>query len=97
MAREGLVKGSEELGGTWFDLERSLQLYDEVYRYRGLRDRPIWQDRASHNIPMQYYVMALLLADASTVVGEAETATRLREDALSFQLVGDGGTAIAGS
>jgi hypothetical protein len=95
MARAGLVQGSEDYGGTWFDLERSLRLYDEVYSYRGIRDRPIWQDRPTLNIPMQYYVMALLLADAATVAGQPETATRLRADALAFQLVADGGMALA--
>jgi hypothetical protein len=95
LAREGLVQGSEDYGGTWFDLERSLRLYDEVYLYRGIRDRPIWQDRASVNIPMQYYALALLLGDAAAEVGQAEAATRLRDDALAFQLVADGGTALA--
>jgi hypothetical protein len=94
LAREGLVQGSDDYGGTWFDLERSLRLYDEVYLYRGIRDRPIWQDRASVNIPMQYYALALLLGDAAAEAGEADAATRLREDALAFQLVADGGTAL---
>ncbi|MGE0158945.1 MAG: DUF2723 domain-containing protein [Gemmatimonadales bacterium] len=96
LAREGLVQGSEDLGGTWFDLERSLRLYDEVYSFRGIRDRPIWQDRASSNIPLQYYVMALLLADAATIGGQPDAATRLQRDALAFQLVADGGIALAG-
>jgi hypothetical protein len=95
MAREGLVQGSTDYGGTWFDLERSLRLYDEVYSYRGIRDRPIWQDRPTVNIPLQYYVMALLMADAATVAGDEATAVRLRADALAFRSVADGGTAVA--
>ena len=94
MAREGLVQGSADYGGTWFDLERSLRLYDEVYSYRGIRDRPIWQDRATLNIPTQYYALALLLSDAATAAGEEATADRLRGDALAFQRVADGGTAL---
>jgi len=94
LAREGLVQGSEDYGGTWFDLERSLRLYDEVYLYRGIRDRPIWQDRASVNIPMQYYALALLLSDVAAEAGEPDASTRLREDALAFQRVADGGTAL---
>jgi hypothetical protein len=95
MARPGLVQGSQDYGGSWFDLERSLRLYDEVYSYRGIKDRSILQDRSTHGIPLQYYAMAVLLADASTVAGDAETAARLREDAVSFQLVADGGIALA--
>ena len=95
MAREGLVQGSPDYGGTWFHLERSLRLYDEIYSYRGIRDRPIWQDRSTLNIPMQYYAVALLLADVSAAVGDEAAAARLREDALEFQIVADGGTALA--
>jgi hypothetical protein len=95
MAREGLVQGSEPYGGTWFELDRSLHLWDEIYLYRGLRDRAIWQDRASDNIPAQYYAAALLMADAAEVAGtEAAVVTRLRADALAFQVVADGGTAL---
>ena len=96
LPRADLVQGSERYGGTWFNLERSVRLYDEVYLYRGIRDRPIWQDRSTLNIPTQYYALALLLADAHEASGgDAETADRLREDALAFQLVADGGTALA--
>jgi hypothetical protein len=96
MSRAGLVQGSQDYGGTWFDLERSLELYDDVYSYRGIRDRPIWQDRSTQNIPLQYYAMALLLADAATTAGHTDAAERLREDALGFQRVADGGARIAG-
>jgi hypothetical protein len=95
MAREGLVQGSADYGGTWFDLERSMRLYDEVYLYRGIRDRAIWQDRASMNIPLQYYALALLMSDVADVAGDSDAAERLRDDAVSFQLVADGGIALA--
>jgi hypothetical protein len=96
MAREGLVQGSEPYGGTWFDMERSLRLWDEVYMYRGLRDRPIWPDRSAVNIPAQFYTTALLLADAAQAAGrEMPLVERLNDDALAFQIVADGGTALA--
>ena len=86
------VQGSPELGGTWFDLERSLELYENVYEFRGIRDRPIWQDRSTLNIPWQYYAMALQLADAARVAGRgAEIVRRLEEDSLNFQIVAQGG------
>jgi hypothetical protein len=94
LAQEGLVQGSAPYGGTWFDLERSLRLYDDVYMYRGLRGRALWQDRSTTNIPLQYYAMALLLADAAEVAGlDGEVSSRLRDDALEFRVLADGGVA----
>jgi hypothetical protein len=82
----------------WFDLERSLELWDEVYTYRGLRDRPIWPDRSTLNIPAQYYAMTALLADAAGAAGtDAATVTRLQDDAIAFQIVADGGSALVRS
>jgi len=98
MARETLVQGTEPYGSAWFDLDRSLELWGRVYMYRGIRDRPIWPDRATLNIPAQYYAMSLLLADAATVAGmDAATIARLQEDALAFQAVAGGGAALVRS
>jgi len=97
MTRGGrLVQGTEPLGGSWFDVERSLRLYDEVYSYRGLRDRAIWPDRSTLSIPLQFWAMALQLADAAEVAGEdPETVARIRDDADAFRVVAQGGTALA--
>jgi hypothetical protein len=96
MAEGGLVQGSEAYGGTWFDLERSLRLYDGVYLYRGIRDRVLWPDASTLNIPLQYYALALLLADAAEVAGgEPDAISRLRDDAAAFRVVADGGTAVS--
>ncbi len=95
LPRPDLVQGSGNYGSVWFNLERSIELYDDVYLYRGIRDRPLWQDRSTLNIPAQYYAMAVLLADAVEASGgERATVDRLRADALGFQLVADGGTAL---
>ena len=92
----GLAQGSEAYGGAWFDLERSLTLYNEIYSFRGLRDRAIWQDRSTTNIPLQYYALALQLADAAQLAGyPAEVSERLQGDALRFQVVASGGSALA--
>ena len=89
---EGLVQGSPEYGGDWFDVEHSLRLYHDVYRYRGLRDRAIWQDRSTLMMPWQYYVLALQLSDAVVQAGlDGEVAARLRDDAIAFQTVAQGG------
>ena len=86
------VQGSAEYGGYWLDLDRSLELYEDVYQYRGIRDRDIWQDRSTLNIPWQYFAMAMQLADAAKVAGrDAELVRRLEEDSLNFQVVAQGG------
>jgi hypothetical protein len=91
-SRPGIVRGSPELGGEHIDLERSLRLYDDVYAYRGLRDRAIWQDRSTLNIPFQFYLVSLLLADAARVAGlDQDTVRRLEDDATDFQLLAAGG------
>lgn len=88
----GLVKGSPQVGGEWFDLERSLKLYREVYRYRGIRDRLVWQDRATLNIPWHYYALALQLSDVVRVAGlDPALSASLMEDADAFQVVANGG------
>ena len=86
------MQGSADFGGIWFDIDRSLELYENVYEYRGIRDRAIWQDRSTLNIPMQYFAMALQLADAARVAGrDAELVRRLEDDSLNFQIVAQGG------
>ncbi len=87
-----LVQGSAEYGAEWFDLNHSLRLYDDVYSFRGLRERDIWPDRSTRMMPLQYYVVALLLADAAEVDGrDPALVERLRDDARAFRLVADGG------
>jgi len=86
------VQGSAEYGGYWFDIDRSLKLYEDVYQYRSIRDRDIWQDRSTLNIPWQYFAMAMQLADAAKIAGrDAELIRRLEEDSLKFQIVAQGG------
>ncbi len=87
-----LARAAPELGGVWFDLPRSLALYDEVYRFRGIRDRDIWQDRSTLNIPWGFYAMTLQLSDAARRAGvDPEVVRRLQDDALAFQVVSEGG------
>ncbi|GMV07769.1 MAG: hypothetical protein AMXMBFR53_40440 [Gemmatimonadota bacterium] len=89
---EGLVQGSAEYGGEWFHLSRTLKLYDELYMYRGIRDRLIWQDRSTLNIPWYYYALSVQLADVTRAAGmEAALSERLENDAAGFQVVADGG------
>ena len=88
------VQGSADYGRTWFDLDRSLELYENVYEYRGIRDRAIWPDRSTLNIPGQYFAMALQLADAARVAGrDAELVRRLEEGLAQLPDRGAGGSA----
>jgi len=89
---ERLVRTSPELGSVWFDLPRSLELYREVYRFRGIKDRRIWQDRSTLNIPWTFYATTLQLSDAAQRGGaDPELVQRLQDDALNFQVVSEGG------
>ena len=89
----GFTQIPDELGGERFDVARSLALYDQVYSYRGLRDRSLWTDRSTLNIPWQYYALALQLADAvERSAGSPEVAERLRLDAANFQITAEGGS-----
>ena len=91
-ANEGLVQSTAEYGSDWFDVEQSLKLYQDVYEYRGILDRPIWQDRSTLMIPGQYYLMAMQLAHVAELVGVDSAVTdRIMEDAASFQAVSQGG------
>jgi len=91
-APEGVVRGSPEYGGEWFDLDASLKLYRDVYGYRGIRDRPIWQDRSTLNIPWHYYALALQLSDVVRQAGgDEKLVDDLMQDAAMFQIVAQGG------
>jgi Protein O-mannosyl-transferase TMEM260-like len=59
-----VVRVSDSVGGEWMDLDVSLSLVNDVFTYRGLRDRRIWADRATLNIPWHFYFLDLQLADA---------------------------------
>jgi hypothetical protein len=92
-ANPSLIQGAPEYGGEWFDLDRSLTLYDDIYRYRGLKERAIWPDRATLNIPFHYYALALQLSDVARQAGRSqELVDRLEADAASFSVVAGGGS-----
>lgn len=83
-----------QLGGAWIDVERSVALVDEVYTYRGLRDRDLWPDRSTLNIPWQFYLLHLQLADAMLRRGQEDLAQRLVEDANAFLETAQGGRRV---
>ena len=89
---EGLVQGSDRMGGEWFDLDRNLALVRDVYQYRGIRDRDIWQDRSTLNIPLHYQWLFVQLADAAAIAGVAtEEVNDLAEEAAAFRTTALGG------
>jgi hypothetical protein len=93
----GVTRVSPALAGEWVDLNRSLALTSEVHRYRGLVDRPIWQDGATVNIPFQFYYMYLQMADAAVMEGrEPALAESLARKAEDFLVTFQGGTHLAG-
>ncbi len=80
------------VGAEWFDLDRNMTLVRDVYRYRGIKDREIWQDRSTLNIPMQFQFLFAQLADAATVgLRPVEEISQLEEDAASTRITALGG------
>jgi hypothetical protein len=89
---EGLVQGSPEMGSEWWDYPRTLALYQDVYSFRGIRDRDVWFDRATLNIPWHFYALALQLADAAEKQGAPRALIgQLEDDAQSFMITAQGG------
>ena len=87
-----VVQGSPEMGGEWFDVERSMSLVRDIYQYRGIRDREIWQDRSTLNIALQYQFLFAQLADAAAITGlPPEEVNMLAEDATSMRITALGG------
>jgi hypothetical protein len=87
------VRASPNLGGEWFHYERTLGLYRDVYRFRGLLDREIWADRANLGIPWQYYALALQLADLGSRQGmDGTEVAELQAQADSFLATSEGGS-----
>lgn len=90
---EGVVQGSPEYGGLYYDVPRSLHLYRNVYQFRSIRDRDIWQDRSTLMIPWMFYATALQLSDVGRSAGvDPEVLRRLEDDAMAFQVVAQGGS-----
>ena len=80
------------MGGEWFDVDRSMALVRDIYQYRGIRDREIWQDRSTLNIPMQYQFLFAQLADVAAISGlPTEEVTKLAEDAAAMRITALGG------
>ncbi|HZD05756.1 MAG TPA: hypothetical protein VE173_12590, partial [Longimicrobiales bacterium] len=90
---DGWVQASENLGGEWFDYQWTRRLYEDIYRYRGLRNRKVWADRATLNIPWHYYALALQLADVGARRGmPGSRVAELQDDARAFLVTARGGT-----
>jgi hypothetical protein len=88
----GFVQLPPELGAERFDVPRSLELYQNVYGYRGLKARAIWPDRSTDNIPSQFYILALQMAEAVRRTGGAEELiAQFERDALEFRISANGG------
>ncbi|MBW3534317.1 MAG: DUF2723 domain-containing protein [Gemmatimonadetes bacterium] len=90
---ESWVQASGPMGGEWFDLPRTLRLWDDVYTFRGIRDRDVWADRSTLNIPWNYYALALQLSDVTARAGhDPSVVGRFEEEAARFAVVAQGGS-----
>ncbi len=92
-----LVRTAEGVGADWFDVPRSLKLMRDVYSYRGFKDRKVWADRSTLNIPWYFYATAVQLADAVTRWdgGTPEQIQALQADAQAFYVTALGGRLAA--
>ena len=82
---EGVVPIPERAGTGSVDLTTSLRLVDDVFMNRSLANREIWPDRATMNIPLQYYIFYAQLAEGLASTGaDADTLQRVRELSESF-------------
>ena len=87
----GYRRAPAEFGGEWFDYRRTLELLDEVYSYRGLRERRIWQDMSTESIPLQYHLTANAMAAIAIGEGDGAAAERYSAMARDFLAVYEGG------
>jgi hypothetical protein len=70
--------------GGWFDPNRNNQLFDRVFQFRNMPDRPVWSDDATRNIPMQYYYAFAASATAAQLRQDTATTTRYTNRATGF-------------
>ena len=88
----GIVQGTAPYGGEFFHVEKTLHLWDEVYSFRGLRDRDVWFDRATLNIPWHFYALSLQISDVLRNVPEHEgRRNEFAEASDAFAIVANGG------
>ena len=74
-------------------MDRSLALMETVYSYRGLKDRTVWTDRSTLNIPWYFYLTAVQMADVLTrsEEGTPERIEGLMAEAERFLVTARGG------
>ncbi len=82
---DGVVQLPPEYGAARIDVPTSRALSEQVFQERSLGGREIWSDRATLNIPLQYYIMYLQLAEGMAQSGaSSEVAQGMREKAETF-------------
>ncbi|MCA9738491.1 MAG: DUF2723 domain-containing protein [Gemmatimonadota bacterium] len=80
-----LVELPPQMGGGRVNVPASLRLAEDVLSARSLGDRELWQDRATLNIPLQYYIFYAQLAEGAARAGLPEAQVEaLREKGDAF-------------
>lgn len=74
----GVVPLSSSRGSI--DIPTTRTLTDQVFRERSLANREIWADRATLNIPLQYWIMYVQLAEGMRRLGFGEEEVRAMEE-----------------
>ncbi len=69
-----------------------MTLVRDVYRYGGLKDRELWQDRSTLGIPTQYQFLFVQLADVAAIESRPiEEVAALAEEAAAMRVTALGG------
>lgn len=71
--------------GGYFDVQRNQQLFDQVFMFRNMPDRPAWSDDATRNIPMQYYYAYAAMATVGQIRQDAAAVEKYSRRAEGFQ------------
>ncbi len=89
------IQGS--VGVEWVDVDRSVQLIEEVFQYRSLDSREIWFDEASVGIPYNMAIAHYLTAQAGQALGrDTDELLRIQERGDRLLTTARGGTKIVG-
>ena len=88
----GVVQLPPEYGRGRVDVPTTRALTEQVLQERSLGGREIWSDRATLNIPLQYYIMYLQMAEGMAMLGASpEEVQAARDRAQEFLDTYEGG------
>ena len=92
-APAGWISVDGGAGPEWINLEHSLDLYRNVYSFRGLRDREVWHDRAVSVVWQFYFAVSAMGRAVQLTGGDQALQDSLFADRDHFRALGETGFA----